>query len=1043
MKTRVVALSLTLLASVFIRAEAPDWENELVVGRNKEPVHATLMPFETEQQALKSGRAESPFRKSLNGPWKFHWVNHPDKRPMDFYKPSVNVANWAEIEVPSNWEMKGYGTPIYTNIRYPHKKDPPRVMGDPPAEFTASKERNPVGSYRRTFAIPGDWKGRETFVCFDGVSSAFYLWINGEMVGYSEDSRTPAEFNITRFLKAGENTIAAQVYRWSDGSYLEDQDFWRMSGIFREVYLWSAPTVHMRDYEVRTRLDDQYRNAQLEATVDVVAYRNERVEHFVEATLLDSHGRKSIAATKALVPAPGKVQVAVNISNPLKWSAEQPNLYTLLLTLRDARGKIVEVYRQRVGFRRVEIKGGQLLVNGQPIYIKGVNRHEHDPVTGQHVTTKGMVQDILLMKQNNINTVRTSHYPNVPEWYELCDEYGLYVIDEANVESHGMDYGKESLAKAPSWELAHMTRTIAVVERDKNHASVIIWSLGNEAGNGVNFEKTYAWVKQRDPSRPVQYEQAGQGANTDIYCPMYARIGQMVEYAKKNPSKPLIQCEYAHAMGNSVGNLQDYWDAIEAYPALQGACIWDWVNQSISRPTPKLDKPSYWKKSWYWAFGGDFGDRPTDQNFCCNGVICADRTPQPTLFEVKKVYQNIKVHPVDLAAGRVRIQNKYFFTSLIEFEATWELAEEGRILRKGRIGRLDVAPRAEKEITLPGWKSEPLAGRDVLVKVSFSVADKKSWAEEGHVVAWDQLPLNRELPLPAAIKNAGSSKLAVSESPEALTVSGRDFAVRIGRTSGVIEGYRLDGKELIASPLVPNFWRAPTDNDRGNNMAKWAGVWKGAGPGRTVTQLQVDAQNPAAVRVTANMKFPAGESTGACTYTIHPSGVIDIHSSIDAKGDKLPVIPRIGLMMEMPGSFDRVEWHGRGPHENYWDRNTGAAIGRYRARVDELPFDYVEPGENGHRTDIRWATFANSKGTGFRVRGFPLFEMNAWPYRQGDLEGPAHPYEMPARDTVTVCLDYRQMGVGGDDSWGARTHPEYSLPANRKYEYQLRLEPMK
>ena len=596
MKSSHLASTLALVAAALILspftplAGTPDWENELVTGRNKEQPHVTAaLPFATARQALKSPREESPFYASLNGKWKFNWVSEPAKKPADFYRLDYDVSGWADIEVPSNWELKGYGTPIYTNIKYPFKQDPPRVTSEPPKEFTAFNERNPVGSYRRAFTVPKGWREREVFVCFDGVASAFYLWINGQAVGYSEDSRTPAEFNITRFLQPGENVIAAQVYRWSDGSYLEDQDFWRLSGIFRDVFLWSAPSVHVRDFEVRPKLDDQYRDGRLEVEAQIVNSGAATVAHCLEAQLYSPDGRKMPVTAQASVTAPGKVQLAAEVARPRQWSAEQPNLYTLLLTLRDSQGTAVEVFKQRIGFRRVEIKGGQLLVNGQPIYVKGVNRHEHDPDHGQHVVRAGMIQDIRLMKQNNINTVRTSHYPNVPEWYDLCDEYGLYVIDEANVESHGMGYDRESLAKVPSWESAHLDRTIRMVERDKNHACIITWSLGNEAGNGVNFVKTYEWIKRRDASRPVQYERAELDRNTDIYCPMYATIEQMVAYAQQKPARPLIQCEYAHSMGNSTGNLQDYWDAIEQYPALQGGCIWDWVDQGIRRPTPQCD----------------------------------------------------------------------------------------------------------------------------------------------------------------------------------------------------------------------------------------------------------------------------------------------------------------------------------------------------------------------------------------------------------------------------------------------------------------------
>lgn len=568
-----------------------EWENQAIIGRNKQPPHAAQMPFASREEAVNLPRTESPYYLSLNGMWKFHWVGRPENRPVGFFEPEFDVDGWDEITVPSNVEIQGYGTPIYSNSQYPFLRDPPRIMGDPPAEFTSFVDRNPVSSYRRTFHIPDAWTGRRVFVCFDGVEAAFYLWINGHEVGYSQGSRTPAEFDITVFLHEGENEIAAEVYRWCDGSYLEDQDFWRMSGIFRDVYLWAAPTPYIRDVEVRTDLDDAYRDARLEVVCAIAASNDARVTGGrVEARLLDADGRE-VVRMEATPDSDGTARLSAPVANPAKWTAETPTLYTLVLGLFDRAGEATEWTRSRVGFRVVEIVDAQLCVNGTPIYVKGVNRHEHDPDTGHVVTREMMIRDIRLMKQLNINTVRTSHYPNVPEWYDLCDEYGLYVIDEANIESHGMGWRIDNpIAGDDTWGEAHLDRTRRMVERDKNHPSVIVWSLGNEAGNGVNFEATYRWIKQRDRTRPVQYEQAGLDDNTDIYCPMYTDIHGAADYASKSPAKPMILCEYAHAMGNSIGNLQDYWDVFEAYPALQGGCIWDWVDQGLRRAVPVMHR---------------------------------------------------------------------------------------------------------------------------------------------------------------------------------------------------------------------------------------------------------------------------------------------------------------------------------------------------------------------------------------------------------------------------------------------------------------------
>ncbi len=1216
-------------------ADKPDWENEAVFGRNKEAPHATLLPFADTAQAAAGAWEASPYFQSLNGAWKFHWVDHPDKRPLEFWKPGFDVGSWKTIPVPANWEMEGYGTPIYVNITYPHVKDPPNIMKDPPADFTAFKERNPVGSYRREFTVSDDWKGRQVFLTFDGVASAFYLWINGQQVGYSEDSRMPAEFDITKFLKPGANTVAAEVYRWSDGSYLEDQDFWRLSGIFRRVYIWSAPPVHIRDLELTPRLDAQYRDAVLAVRADVKRYGGGQEPHEVVVSLLGPGGKAVGQPARAAVAADGKVAIDLAVAAPALWSAEQPNLYVALVELRGPGGRAVEVLRQRVGFRSSEIKGGQLLVNGKPVLVKGVNRHEHHPERGQVVDTASMIEDIRLMKQFNINTVRTCHYPDVPEWYDLCDEYGLYVIDEANIESHGMGYGKESIAKVPSWGPAHLDRTVRMVERDKNHACVIVWSLGNEAGNGVNFEATYDWIKQRDPSRPVQYERAGLERNTDIYCPMYATIQAMTNYAKGNPPRPLIQCEYAHTMGNSAGNLQDYWDAIEAYPALQGACIWDWVNQGIKRPVPprrvaskvtpaalagdvigrvvpgegvvgavaipqsdslnltgpltlealvkgrpaaefcplvsrgdrqyllRFDnrglalilypgkwmevraplpadwgdgwhrvagtwdgqvarlyidgKPvaeapiegrltasafpvnlgrnseileriadvvigeariyaralsaaeiaasegrpaeglilsadlrtvesappakNHWRRDWYWAYGGDFGDKPNDGNFCCNGVIQADRTPQPHAHEVRKVYQSIRVAPVDAAVSKLKVSNKYFFMNLDAFDASWELSADGKVIKQGSFGSIrNVEPQQSVIIDSHVGPADFEEGKEHFLTVRFALAAETKWAPAGHVVAWDQFPVGPARAAPPAAPASGTVK--AEETDDAITVSGADFSLRISKKGGTIESWKAGGRDVIAAPLAPNFWRAPTDNDRGNKMGSWAAVWRDAAAKREVVRCAVTAREPGRVTVVSEMRIPAGESTARYEYTVFGGGSVEIASVFSPKGAKLPVVPRMGLKTELPGGCDRVQWYGRGPHENYWDRKTGAPVGLHALRVADLIYDYVEPQENGHRTDLRWMTVTDERGAGLKVTGLPLFEMNAWPYRQEDLEGPAHPYEMPARQTVTLCLDAHQMGVGGDNSWGAKTHPEYCIQPGTVYEHRMRIEPV-
>ena len=1007
---------------------ALEWQDPQIVGVNKVAPHCSLMPYPDAQTALKATRGASPYHQSLNGNWKFNWVAKPSDRPVDFYKPDFDVSSWKEIPVPSNWQMQGYDIPIYTNVPYPFPPNPPHIPAD----------RNPVGSYRTEFTVPDSWKDRQIFVVFDGVESAFYLWINGQKVGYSEDSRTPAEFDLTPYLQSGKNTLAAEVYRWSDASYLEDQDFWRLSGIFRDVYLYSTPKVHVRDFYIRADLDPYYQDAVLKVTAKVHNYSNQAVANYsVESELLDSAGKPvdtPIAVTGwAAYVTPGvdtQIEMAANVPNPRKWTAETPNLYHVLLTLKDDKGRILEVQQCAFGFRKVEIKNAQLLVNGVPIYIKGVNRHEHDPITGHTISEESMIRDIKLMKQNNINTVRTCHYPDHPRWYELCDAYGLYLIDEANVESHGMGYGERSLAKDPAWMTAHLDRNIRMVERDKNHPSVIIWSYGNEAGDGVNFEAVAKWIQEHEPTRPRHYERAGQAPHTDIVCPMYARIEQMVAYAKSNPYRPMIQCEYAHAMGNSVGNFQDYWDAIEAYPALQGGSIWDWVDQAILKYDPN--------GNWFWAYGGDFGDKPNDDNFCCNGLVQADRKPNPHLHEVKKVYQYVKVTPVDLLSGKVKVRNKYAFVSLDFLDIFWELAEDGQVIQKGTLPRLNLAPGQEQELTVPFNKPQLKPGREYWVKVGFTLGDNTLWAENGHVLAWDQYPIPFPVDTVAPVTVGSMTAVKVQDQTDSIKVVGKDFSVIIGKISGALESFQFKGKERIVKPLIPNFWRALTDNDDGNRAIDRLGVWKNAGPNRKVTKVQVASADEKMVMITADATLSAGNSDWRNTYIVYGNGDVVIAGSF-SPGDKVPELPRLGLQGAIGKEYDTMTWYGRGPQENYWDRYTGAAVGQYSGKVEDLDHDYVKPQENSNRTEVRWVAWTNSAGEGLMAVGLPLLSVSSWTYTQENLEKAMHINNLPREDFITINLDYKQTGVGGDDSWGAKPHAPYTLwPQNYRYMFCLR-----
>ena len=1008
-----------------------DWENPQVLGLNKEAPHATLLPYADAKTAVAGERERSPFHRSLNGRWKFHWAQCPADRPADFHNTGFDTEKWDEIDVPSNWQMQGYDQAMYLNVRYPFPPDPPNIPHD----------RNPVGSYRTMFTVPEGWEGHQVFLCFAGVESFFYLWINGRMVGLSKDSRTPAEFNVTRYIQPGANILAAEVYRWSDGSYLEDQDFWRLSGIFREVYLWAAPEIHVRDFEVRTPLDGNYRDAELRITAKVRNYGDSIRMMTLEAALLDSAGRALFPAlSQAEIVSAGE-EVAVRLDHavvaPAKWSAECPNLYKLLLTLRDDSGKAHEVVACNVGFRKVELKGGQLLVNGQPIYIKGVNRHEHDPDTGHYVSREAMVRDVRLMKQNNVNAVRTSHYPNDPHWYDLCDRYGLYVIDEANIESHGMGYGDRSLAHAPDWKAAHLDRVRNMVERDKNHPCVVFWSLGNEAGDGSNFEAASAWVKRRDPSRLVHYAEAHTRPHTDVVCPGYPHMDHLKRYGEQDRDRPLIMCEYAHAMGNSLGNLKEYWEVIEAYRHLQGGSIWEWADHGI-RKYVDGDKPAaaYKRKDperkWFFAYGGDFGDDPNDGNFCCDGIIHPDRTPNPHLHEMKKIYQNIAIAPEDAAAGRVTIRNKFFFTNLRDFSASWTLSEDGTVVQQGQLHALDIAPGASRSVTIP-LKTPPVRpGAEYWLRVSFRLAQGALWAEKGHETAWEQL----RVPWVADTRPMKSIEkmppLSLKEDGDLISLGNSTFRVVFSRKAGTIVSLVYGGREVLAqdSGMTPgpllNAFRAPTDND------KIKGVWYEAGLDKlAVTVGKVEAKRVsstvAEVRTWSDFSGTRGQSGfhHTCGYMVFGDGCIHVDNDIRPFG-ALPTLPKLGLQMVVAADFDTMDWYGRGPWESYPDRKACAAVGEYSSSVADLHFAYCRPQETGNREDVRWAALKNNAGAGLLVIADDVLAVTALHYTAQDLAAARHPHEVKPRKEVVLCLDYKQRGLGGA-SCGPDVLPQYEL----------------
>lgn len=1025
------------LAPAQTDSQRPDWENPRMLGYNREPGHATVVPYPNPAAAMKFRSAPSPYSVSLNGNWKFHWAKDPDGRLVYFYKPDYDVSGWKEIPVPSEWEMEGYGTPIYTNIIYPFKRNAPVVTDEPDDHtWTAYKDRDPVGSYRRTFTVPAEWKGRETYLAFDGVYSAYYVWLNGEKIGFAKDSRMRSEFDVTRYLKPGENTLAVEVYRWSDGSYMEDQDMWRMSGIYRDVSLISRPLVSLFDYQVQTPFDANYQNAtfKLNATVRNLGKQSQAVS--VSADLYDADGKPVFRnlEVKGAAPAGGEValQASRAITNPKKWSAEFPNLYTLILTLKGG-GKVIESVPQRLGFRQSEIKNGTILFNGKVLRIKGTNRHEFDPDTGQRVSREHMIQDITLMKQNNINAVRTSHYPNEVQWYDLCDELGLYVLDEANIESHG--YGKDEpqrISTGEDFADAHLDRIRRTIERDKNHASIFIFSMGNEAGVGENFERARAWVKEHHPEFILDYE-PGHSVHGDSLTPMYTTAPDIPWYYKEyGRGRPMFMVEYAHAMGNSTGDFQEYWDIFNTNPHIQGGFIWDWIDQGLRK------KGANGKE--FWAYGGDYADKPNDGNFCTNGLVLPDRTPHPGLTEVKHSYQSIKVEPVDAASGKIRVHNTYLFQDLSFVTGTWELLENGMKIQSGSVPPLTTEPGQDQEVTLSLSQVSPKPGAEYFLNVTFALANDTPWAKKGHLLAWDQLPVALQVPEAAAFAPGSGPELKVDDSAAAITVSNDQVMVRVGKQTGAIEAYDFKGKHLL-SGFAPNYWRAPTDNDRGDHMPERQKMWREAAADRVMGTITTERVSPSEVRITATSMVPAGVSTQTNVYTVFSDGEVEVESAYEPGHLQTTDLPRFGMQGTVPGDLRTVKWYGRGPEENYWDRRLGSPVGIYSSTVDKLWFPYIEPQETGNRTGIRWVTFTDAQGNGLKATGLPHISFSAWPFPMSELEQAKHPSEINFAKDVTINLDYRQMGVAGDNSWGALPHREFTLPP-AKYDYKFRLSPL-
>ncbi|MEW2561593.1 glycoside hydrolase family 2 TIM barrel-domain containing protein [Streptomyces griseorubiginosus] len=1227
---------------------SPEWNGAIDLFRvGTEPPHSTLMPYATVGQALAADRTRSPYRLSLDGRWKFAYADRPADRDTDFHRTDVDDRDWDTIPVPSAWQVHGYDFPIYINITYPWWG--PNGLGEEAQPPAAPTRYNPVGQYRRTFTVPKDWSGRRTFLHFEGVKSAHYVWINGELVGYSEDSYTAAEYDITPHLKPGTNQIAVEVYRYSDGDWLEDQDMIRLSGIFRSVYLYSTPPVHLRDFKLDTPLGDDYTSAQLSVTASVRDYGGGNAGRYtVETQLYDSGGhavwsRPLQQAVTLDAGAETTVQASKEVPSPKLWSAEHPNLYTAVLRLRDPAGKVIETLSHRVGLREFALKDGLMRINGKPVSFRGTNRHEMHPDRGTALTRADLVKDITIIKRLNINSVRTSHYPNNPQWLELADEYGLYLVDETNLETHGIR--GEYPGNHPDWSRACVARAQNMVHRDKNHASVVIWSLGNEAGGGSTFVNMRDWIKSYDPTRVVQYEGDDRPTISDIRSEMYDSPARVEQHARNTAdTRPYVMIEYCHAMGNSNGNFKKYWDIIRRHPVLQGGWIWDFVDQSLTEPvpvrqlltesgpgaltgevlpasarfdrekgvsgatvfardprldltgsltleawiTPKVtgyhqpiiakgdtqyslkqsdrtleffiyggsqwitatwalpddwtgrehhvagvfdatagtlslhvdgqvratrattqkpgrntaplalavdvDNPTrefsgtirkarvyaralsaaelasesrrpgdegvrFWfdaatvgltekraPQKTFFAFGGDWGDNPNDGAFVADGIVTADRGHTGKAAEVKRIYQAIQA---SWAPGgtAVTLTNENLFTNLREYEGSWTLSADGKVVQRGKLTRdqLDVAPLSSKDITVPyQLPSAPAPGTEYFLRLSFTTRESTPWARSGFEVAAQQLAVDAGSPAVTPVPLAKVPVLTYKDTSAQVAVSGKDFSVVVDKGSGTITSYRARGTRLLTSGPVPNFWRAPTDNDHGNGQHVRNQTWRDAGAHRTVTGVGVRAVGERAVEIKVSGTLPTTtESTYTTTYTVFGNGEIKVDNTLHPGASSLPYIPEVGTILFLPRGLDRLHWFGRGPEENHWDRNDGTDVGLWSGAVAEQWTPYIRPQENGNKTDVRWAALTGRDGVGLLVSGEPLLEVNASHFTPEDLSnGVRHDYQLTPRDAVVLRVNHRQMGVGGDNSWGAHTHDEYKLFADRDYAYTYRLRPL-
>lgn len=1037
------------------QANVPDWENPAVIGINKEPGHAYMRPYADPGKASEGGASSRI--QSLNGKWKFHWVGHPDKRPANFYDPAYDISDWNLVDVPGNWQTQGYGRPIYTNHPYPFAKDQPRVMTGPPEHYTNYYDRNPVGSYKHRFAVEEGLQDKEIFIEFEGVKSAFYLWVNGTKVGYSQGSMTPAEFNITDYLVDGENDLAVEVYRWSDGSYLEGQDMWRFSGIFRDVNLVARPKVYLQDFLLDTALKNNYQSGTLNINYLLGAAQQGEIGQGAQLQVeLFAPDNKLLATAHSETGSERSGRITFDLDSVDLWSAELPTLYSLLLSVLDEQGEVLEVMPWSFGFRETKVEDSQFWVNGRSIKIKGVNRHEHHPRMGRHVDLATMEKDIQLIKQGNFNLVRTSHYPNDHRWYELANKYGLYVLDDANQESHGYKTRNKILGDNPSWEKAHVDRATSMVHTNKNYTSVVIWSLGNEGGAGANFRAMRKAVLAIDRSRPILSDT--DVSVSDFLERSYRTVESVQEQLEKARTlgKPYIQREFAHAMGNSLGNFQEHWDTIYANDDYVGGAIWDWVDQGLAR-VKNTAMVSYGEQPQglsinpqreVWAYGGDFGDKPTDAEFLLNGIVSPDRKPYPSYFEAKKVQQNVWFAQAGDPLS-IEVSNRFGFTNLNAYQLRWQVKDQRRVLDSGEFS-LNVAPGESGLFDIP-YVHEGRSEGEVLLELSAHTRRASLWAEPGFEIAYEQFVLSA-FPYATGLQPAGR-KVRLQERSYEYTISAGDTRLVIDRQSGELTSFRFDGRELLVQPLAPYFWKPVNNNQSKNRFVERMAPWMNAAAYRQVHSVTAKELQNDLLQVTVDARLPANNARYTTVYTVNGEGelLVDARYQPDPERTQHKFMPKFGVKLALDRSLSNIDWYGRGPFENYPDRKTAARIGQYSETLDSFQVGYISATDSSNRSDVRSARFSD-RDTVVEITGLQPFNFRAWPYEESDLYSfndpkdkfsesarirRKHYYDLPQRNAITVNLDLEIHGVGGDNSWGGKTMEKYHVRADRPHRFRF------